>query len=561
MKRLCVFALLCGVFVFSVYAADDGYGDEPRGDAAMAEKYVAWSETALAQGRWGEALIALEHGADFASVSSDVSYLLAHVRFHVLAQDHFDEYKNVGAVLETIRLAHQSNRWNHYSPDAARFLEAEILTRLRVFSEALRILSTLPPTIATMCLRLTILEQLDEREAFRACLSEALVAHPRDPRPVRILFEYAADRLPEGNERDLMSVALQRLPLLIEADPELAYLAVPFVSDLARSRRLLAAYRASNTPALASIPASLRLGMLSEEQAVDELFAAQALPHKLLLTVWTLLQSDAGRERFRNATTRFSGVIVEDRDEDSFPEVIVSYAQGEITAYARDADQDGSAELIVAFNAGVPVHADFSVQSGDALYPPPPRARLDWEQYPAALAIQFQDARYVPRPFDFFFAPICFTQLFAGERFLYPEYDVLTPALSKRALIAGSAFMERPSREFVGALERIELERGVPQRSLEWLGDRLISETTFHLGRPLMQRVDLDLNGRLETRRRFKPGVAVSPASPLDFETGIELTESDWDGDGVFEYAEQYNTGAARIFWDINQDGTRERLK
>ena len=243
MKRLQVMVVLSCVYAVSVFAVDD-----ERGDAAMAKRYVAWAETAIEGGRWSQALAALERGMDFVDVSSDMSYLLAYARLH--------ERQNAGAVLEAIRYAEATKRWDTYTLAAARFLEAETLTQLRVFSEALNILSTLTQSIDTICLQLTILERLDDRQAFRALFTKALTDYPRDPGPVHIFLEYAADRLPEANERDLMAVALRRLPFLLEADPELAWLAAPFITDSAESRRILAAYRAINTPAPMSIPAT-----------------------------------------------------------------------------------------------------------------------------------------------------------------------------------------------------------------------------------------------------------------------------------------------------------------
>ncbi|MDR3302996.1 MAG: hypothetical protein LBS86_01140 [Treponema sp.] len=553
MKRLRFMVVLCCVFAVSVFAVDD-----ERGDAAMAKRYVAWAETAIAQGRWTEALAALERGMDFVDVSSDMSYLLARARLH--------ERQNAGAVLEAIRLAEASRRWGAYNLTAARFLEAETLTQLRAFSEALRILSTLPQNADMFCLRLTILEQLDERQAFRATLAEALTDYPRDPRLIHIFLEYAADRLPEANERDIMDIALRRLPFLLEADPDLAWLAVPFIKDPDESRRVLAAYRAINTPVPASIPAALSIGLITESQAVDELFSIKAIDKKLLLTVWDALKSDTAQEQFKQNIMRYSGVISEDIDSDGFAETLLEYRDGVIVAYSYDGDQDGDVELSLAFDAGAPARADFAVPGGsDTLfaYPAPERAVLEWQQYPAILDIRFENTRYVPRLLDFFFAPIHFINLFDGQPngFLYPERDPLSASLSKRAMISSAAFIERPSAEFAGAIERIELENGVPQRASEWLHEQLISETSFSLGRPVSQRVDLDLNGHLETTRRFRQSGSAPVSIDLDaLEKRVEFIESDWDGDGVFEYAEQHSAGVILRFWDINQDGIREQV-
>jgi hypothetical protein len=47
----------------------------------------------------------------------------------------------------------------------------------------------------------------------------------------------------------------------------------------------------------------------------------------------------------------------------------------------------------------------------------------------------------------------------------------------------------------------------------------------------------------------------------LVWEEPIESTESDWDGDGVAEYAEvHFENGDIERSWDMDGDGKRERV-
>jgi hypothetical protein len=186
------------------------------------------------------------------------------------------------------------------------------------------------------------------------------------------------------------------------------------------------------------------------------------------------------------------------------------------------------------------------------------------------LETKLEGVVYKPKPFEFFFFPIYFKRLEGGVLW-YPERDPLKGSLAHQTLISSSILVEMPSREFAGAIEQVYLDRGVPQRAYERLDGRIISETSFHLGSPLIQRVDLDLNGYLETVRHFRrsgPGFSVpSPGSgsPISLEEIIEFSESDWDGDGIFEYSEQYPRENAGVFdcrvirsWDMDRNGTWE---
>jgi hypothetical protein len=81
----------------------------------------------------------------------------------------------------------------------------------------------------------------------------------------------------------------------------------------------------------------------------------------------------------------------------------------------------------------------------------------------------------------------------------------------------------------------------------------LVSETEYLLGQPLVQRIDMDLDGRLETLRRFRRG-----GFPPDDTGEILSSESDWNGDGLYEYGEAYEGEKVIRSWDMDRDGVRE---
>jgi hypothetical protein len=107
----------------------------------------------------------------------------------------------------------------------------------------------------------------------------------------------------------------------------------------------------------------------------------------------------------------------------------------------------------------------------------------------------------------------------------------------------------------------MELNQGIPQRAWEYLGNRLVSETEFALGLPLVQRIDLDLDGRLETVRHFprssRSGLNLLE-DPLEYPRVFDYSESDWDGDGIYEYSETHDGEFIIRSWDMDKDGVRE---
>jgi hypothetical protein len=378
-----------------------------------------------------------------------------------------------------------------------------------------------------------------------------------------------------------MARSLRQLPLLLEEGPDLAWRAFPFIPNLEEARRLMAAYRAAGFYEAASLPAALSLGLLSEEAAVLELFQDRGgeerrLDKGLILNIGGLLLTDGGRELFRRNLLSFSGVIEEDADGDGYSEALARYREGSLTGYEYDVDQDGLPELNAVFEAGLPCRVELAalpgfftageplpfavlpLSEGDRI-----RALIHWEQYPVVLESTLEGVRYIPRSRDFFYAPFRLEDL-GGTGLLFPGGDPRRMGLSQRTLLAFAAALERPSREFAGAVERFELNRGIPERAQEFLNGRLVAETEFSQGRPVLQRLDLDLDGRLETVRRFREagGGESLARSPYDVPGLIEFSGSDWDGDGVIETGEEYVFGEAGggiiRSWDLDRDGIRE---
>jgi tetratricopeptide (TPR) repeat protein len=553
----------------------------------VTDSYVRWAEEAMAAGRWAEALAGLERGADYADLSSDLSYLLA------LARSRNNRPR--GAVLEALRRALEARRWNRYSPEQALLLEAETRIILRNFSGALGILARIPAHADSTVLRLRALRGLpdEDDQEFQRLMKEALEQYSRDPRPALIFLEYAAGKNPKGKDQALMDLVLRRLPYLTEAEPRLAFMAAPFIKDREEARRLLEAYRGIHRPLPGSIPASLSLGLIDGTRAAEELFAPPdpetgsgetLIDRDLIQAVFDLLNDDDSRSFFRQRLFRFSGVITADGDRDGIPESRARYREGLIQEYSWDADQDGLAELKVFFDAGaLPLWAEqamlpespesaaipaggegapagvFALPLGDE---DRTRALIFWERYPGVLYSELEGLTYIPSPGDFLFRPLRFIPLAEREPepgLLYPVCDPQNSNISRRILAFFSKTIRRPSGEFEGAVEWIDLSRGIPLRAAEILGGRPVSVTEFSGGRPLTQRIDLDLDGRMETLRHFREGPEEGGEELSAYKKLIRLSESDWNGDGIYETGELYLSDETVVYsWDLDGDGIRE---
>ncbi len=421
-------------------------------------------------------------------------------------------------------------------------------------------------------------------------MTRSLDMYEHDPRFVSLLFDSVDARIPQLNERTLVDTALRRLPFLAEKDPALGYKAVPFVRNLEDSRRFVETYRALNRSHPESLAAALELGVINESVMMRDFFSyttdqysktnqAENILHlHLVRKLWSLLRNNESRDEFVRNLSAFSGVIVEDRDGDSYPESYTRYESGRLQNFDYDVDQDGLAELSLLFFTAdeLPQRAELEAPEDESVEhfayhlkaEDQEKVYLEYFTYPAVKSARLNQTEYFPVYREFHFAPVDFVPVAGGDFANMPLYPEIVPSISrltKRSLISFSNIIRRPSREFpeaIGAVEEIHLTDGVVNRAREVLPDgSVVSEMYFTLGEPYLQHVDLDLDGRKETRRQFlrENRLDFPGADPTDYKPVLEKSESDWDGDGMFEYGELYlEDGTIERSWDNDGDGIRE---
>jgi hypothetical protein len=521
-------------------------------DYAAAEKYARWIERLVAEGALEEAENALERAMDFADVSSDLCYLTALVK------------KRLGRprslILEAARRALLINNGTGRTADNARFIEAEMLLAMRFYAEAVRVTDSLPAGADTALLSLEALARLNRTSAFHAAFRDAVARYGRDSRFFALLFRRAqalnALPLPGGlfsqgemfsprapaaeAERDLVSEALVLSDALLNAGSDFAPLAAPFISDRAKARRVLEAYRAKNNPSQESIPVCLSFGVIGEETALAALFphpstAPARIDKKTLSSVFELLRMENARDTLIKTLNHYSGEITEDGVEtrggswaDGIAESVSVYEEGRLVSFSLDANQDGFAELSVRFGN----KAGATLPESAALVCDGESAAVFWEIYPSLARAAVGETVYYPAMRGSYYAPLSLANAFGASELLFAAFDEGVPQLSRRALANSAVRLERPGTEFPDTIERVTMRGGVPVSAEAFRGDQLITKTEYRQGRQVLQYGDLDFDGRLETIRRFRENG--------DGGTELASSESDWDGDGVYEYNETY---------------------
>jgi len=286
---------------------------------------------------------------------------------------------------------------------------------------------------------------------------------------------------------------------------------------------------------------------------VEELFGLSRIDSSLIEAAGSAILGEGGRRLFMQKLLSFSGVITADDDRDGIAESRAVYHDGAVREYYRDHDQDGINDLYILCINSVPQWAHQalpnSVQHGE-------RTLIQWEQYPSVLRVEAGGAVYILRPLEFQYTPVFFDKLSGSETLsglLFPRADSSRMQLRGSDLLLYALQIQRPSAEFEGAVEWIDMAKGVPWRSAEFLNGQPVSITEFDKGQPLVQWVDLDRDSRMETVRRFRQ-TGASYFAP-DYQKIMESSMSDWNGDGLFEYVEEYLSDGS-IVYHLDMDGS-----
>jgi len=587
---LVFFVFICFISLNSFAQSQDDYF--PLDDSDAAQKYIDWINKAISERSVIEIQNAYKRALDYADVSSDISYKLAVLECD-LSGSRKDAVNHLNKAIET-------NRWKIHNENEAMLLKAQQLIAMRHYFDAVACLDKIVPKgdqagnaqiradaamLRLMALRAMLAGYIagaDPAQFLAQFRSEVLLAmdrFPRDPRPLRIFFEYAHNRRPAASEMppgdlELLELALRRLPFLLEADPNLAWMAAPYIYDLEYARRLTGAYRAASMqPNKGSIPIALNLGLIDDNTAIEELFfiAEGDMPDfnkEVVVNTYKLLRSEEGRELFTQKLHSLSGRIYNDTDNDGYFDSFISYHSGELEIFTIDTDQDNYFELIINMKDGVPDFAQISQQDS--------RFLIYWERYPSVQTVliekrltdtkdeyteKFESEQFTFGPASFLYAPVKFSEIGGSQKtsgLFYPEPAFQYMELTRKALISSCSSITRPSSEIENAQETIYMNRGVILQVVETLNEKQVSVTEFERGLPVIQHIDLDLDGRMETIRRFRrPPQNYVWQDLLDYRRLVASSESDWSGDGKHKTREVYQLDGS-VVYSFDMDGSGE---
>jgi len=536
-------ALLLCAFAFPARPA----GFETASAEGAASPLVRSAQDFAASGKWNEAASLLAEAEALDGRDSDARYLSA----LVLLKSKDD----AAAALAELDAALLSRQFFLYDSGEALNLKASLLIRMRRFDEALALAAPqgrfpaaqVAPADYGAERRLAVaasLFGLGKREAAFREIGEGARLFPSEPRFARLFFEESLrdSTVPETDAiRDLGGLFLRRLPGLAELEPELRVLAAPFIADEGERRDSILAFRAMGGSSAQASLRALEYGIIDDSKCVAELFAASSILLSDLSSLRGLLRDEKGVAALDEALSGYSGKVLADRDGDGFAEESAVYEKGLLRAYSLDGNQDGRPELIIEAKEGLPASLSLS-RDGLSL-------EASYSRYPYVSSLRFLSSgsarEYRFGPEAYIYAPLLLTAFpsAADDRIYFPEASPV-PDPSERSAVAAALSLAARNGEYQ---DLISFDAGVPLRRERFLGGKLYGLLDYRNGRPGLERVDADGDGRFETERSYDPEGDGSEAS-------IRSLRVDLDGDGVFEYREEIAFPHLKE-WDFDGDG------
>ncbi|HSV56982.1 MAG TPA: hypothetical protein VLH39_07760, partial [Magnetospirillaceae bacterium] len=540
MRRALALAVLSAIAAIAQAGGFSSADPDARRSASQAA--LEQAARAADAGDYEGSLVAAEAARNLDPENADARYLIAVSSLRTGLP--------VGGPEGELRIALHTGRFRRYTSDDAARLLASILLQTRRYQEALRLASrpSLVMDSDAHNLRIRALRFLGDTEGFLDAVDDGLNRFPSDARIARELLEFAA-RTPRTQAIAARVLRVEgRLGFYRYLDPGILILLAPFRASVETRRDTVLEYLAPGRRSPRAVVLALELGILADEAAVTDFFSFSRLSWEELSAFRAAIGTQAGRDAFSAAFSRFTGELGHDSEGDGHFEVRTSYRDGEVGSWSLDFDQDGSPELALVFRDGLPGSGRMELHGAEAIF--------EYAEYPYLSRVRYHTETFVR---EYLFAPDVLpfpaVEIYAGpgraagEGFLPRRSGAPFPSETTSAA-AAYRVTERPAAA-AQAVRETYLARGVPLGTRVLTADGRSGIVSYRAGRPVLELADMDGDGIYESRFLFRPEASIGApgAAPQPYRF-----EADFDLDGVFEYTENLAFPHERT-WDYDGDG------
>jgi tetratricopeptide (TPR) repeat protein len=535
-------ALACALAVVFAGPGVSAQSSTSGRNTAIAATRLAGAISSLSLGFIAEARELVDEALSFAPADPDANYLRAMIGLA--------EGEPLMSALSFMETSLTGLPFRFHDQMDAEILYASLLVRVKQPEEALRVLEGKPADPEVLYAGARARRLLGDLDGELTLVSEALRRFPDDPRPVLRWLGRTQPFERSPSNAGFLARLFELRPALAERDRRLNILLVPYASSLEEARFLVREYRAmGGSPAFSAVQA-LRLGLIDEYRAIEELLAGQEAEGPPVVE-WPALEKLAGLlsspetiNRLINAFRDFKGILTLDTNDDGSHEIMIRYEAGLPVSMSVDDNQDGKPEIVVDFSDGVPVSIE--LEQGST------RLLVRYASWPYATLVErhtgTSSERYHFGPAVMLLPLVQYHELVRGSM---GSIRGLTSSgfgvLSRTSLVANAYRIERLSPEGSESLLAMD---GIPQRA--WWQDEYgrHGRMVYREGLPVDERMDLNGDGVFEARRHWRRDAVGQP-----YPAYIEV---DLDGDGIYEYRESLVFPFLKS-WDLNGDGLFDR--
>jgi tetratricopeptide (TPR) repeat protein len=502
-------------------------------DAALCSFLTQSARSALALGYLTEAAALLDEALSYVPSDPDGNYYRALVGL--------TQGDTPATAISRMEIALAGGAFNLIKKDEASLLFATLLVRTHRAQEALRFLSSIPPSAQALYVETRALLAMGDESRAGQALQASLQRYPLDPRALLAWLRWRDRPYVSADGSKIVLAGFKALGTLKEVDPGVLVALAPYAENTIDARLLVREFRAMGNKSADATILALEYGLISEAKAISEMLSGDYAPTvRAMRSLDYLLSSDESKALFAASFKVYSGTISGDDDRDDFPETATTYRFGLPESWVLDQNQDGVPEMWAKFLNGVP--HELSTSSGTMT------VRIRYSVWPYASNVEFVDQD--------------FSRMYSIGDSILPLAVLGLPGMlqgnppAARAVIRGDVPLPMESTvasvafahslTSADASRTVELFEGIPVRA--WWNEQngQAGYLVYNNGVPENEILDMDGDGRFESRRIWTRSMdgAAEPA----------YLEADLDGDGLFEYRESVLTPLVQS-WDHNGDG------
>jgi hypothetical protein len=507
--------------------------DTAARNSALASALLPGAVEAYSLGFRSEAVELVDEALAFVPSHSDANYLRA---LYGLSSG-----EPLAGAMSRLETALAGASFQLVSPADARILYASLLVRTHRASDALRMMEGIPGGGESLYIESVARRLLGDAEGARAAVIRSMERYPHDPRPLLAWLRSAERQTMTAREASLVSAGFDALDSMKISDPDVLVELAPYAASLDETRYLIREYRAAGGASARGSLMALKYGLATEARIIKEFFSGVfPLTQEDIEGLYKMLSSASSRSDFMSAFAGFSGILLDDADMDGLPETVTSFARGAPTSLKHDPDQDGIPDMEIDFISGVPSTAR-AVSGSTRL-----ELRFDpWPSVTEATIIDGSGSRRYRMAASQVSIPLVSLTLVGVDPIAGPyRVAVSREGLPAERLFAAKAYAVERTQ---GSLrETVELHDGTPQRAWWYDAGGSNGYSVYSRGVPSPETIDLDGDGRFESRRVWTI-TELGSVVPV-------YVETDLDSDGLYEYRERLQPPFVKS-WDYDGDG------